>query len=1769
MAPLAVKIKHAGRVHDVELDPDLPPAAFKEAIYQKTGVPPERMKVMIKGGILKDDTDWKKVSPKEGQTFMVIGAAGELPKPPSTPIVDRTFFRAADMDDSELAQVLALPVGLVNLGNTCYMNSTVQAMRAIPELQTALQEAPTGGIAGSLKDLYNNMSKTTEAFTPATFLTNLRRAFPQFAELSRPSGGGMKGLMSGGYAQQDAEECWTQMTNALKEVPGLPDPSGSSSGRSKKFVEQYMMGEMRRELKCDEAPEEKPSVTMEKVLKLSCNITITTNYMHQGILDALDEKIEKMSPSLGRNALYTAHSRLSRLPSYLTVHMVRFAWRQDINKKAKIMRRVKFPTEFDAVDLVTDELKEKLLPVSRKLKGVEKERAERRKVRKRTKIAVKKDTDVEMADATAQGSSAGASNPTPTEPAASEEDKGKEVAGAELEDESVYREKEVKELEALVDPSLKADIGSSVSGLYDLVAIVTHKGAAADAGHYMAFVKKSVFHPVNYGKVEGDTKDAGLDEDDEDWYKFDDNKVSIFPKEKLETLAGGGEDSAAYVLLALRAALLFSTSNAYHERHVFWRILQTVFVFGVCWFLWRLFRPYVLKSPLDNIPGPPSPSFFKGNIPQLFNRHNGWEFHVQLAKYGSVVRFTEMFGKRALYVFDPKALYHIMVKDQYIYERASFQSSINDVLLGPGILSATGTAFIKPPVTDCLITVDAGDRHRFQRKNLNPVFSIVHMRYVTPIFYKTMRKLRDAVMAEIKGTSTEVDMLTWMGRAALELIGQGGLGYSFDPLVVDMKDTYGHALKTLQPAISKSRMWIMLSPYYRWLGPAWFRRFLACLVPDPFFQNLVTLKRTMSRSSQDIYNSKKSALLQGDEAVSQQIAGGKDIMSVLLKNNMEAANGERLSEEEVTAQMSTLVLAAMDTTSNALARTLHLLADNPEIQEKLRQEITNVHNGQDISYDSLVELPYLDAICRETLRHNRYPPVSITTRETCEDVIMPLSRPFLGMDGKLINEVFVPRGTLIVAGNRMSNINEELWGEDANEWKPERWLSPLPEALRSARIPGVYSNLMTFIGGSRACIGFKFAQLEMKVTLSILLESFKFSPSDKPIYWNFANVSFPTTSRDDQKPSLLLRVDALRPPTTANRRVFLSVFWLAGGPAFIAHSLFLFQCSNPRSPPNLQPVRTRIEWRVNKEKSGRTRDNFFLTGVHNKYLMDQVEMHDQALALTQVQLSPSQPLTAMSIGVLPAILLTGGLWLLWRLFSSYVRKTPLDNIPGPPPLSFLHGNIPQLYHRHMAWEYHKEISERYGSVVRFTNLFGKRALYVFDPTALHSILVKDQYMYEKAPYLLSFTKVVLGPGILSATGDRHRFHRKILNPVFSVAHMRDITPIFYETMHKLRAGIESEIKGSVREVDILSWMGRAALELIGQGGLGYSFDPLVADVEDEYGSAIKAIQPAISKIRIWMMLSPYRNWVGPAWFQRLLANFVPDQDFQRLKTVTDVLDKHSREIYTSKKKALLSGDDDMKEQVGRGKDIMSILLRSNLQADECDRLSEAEVIAQMSTMAFAAMDTTSNALARILHLLAHHPDAQEKLRKEILGARNGQDISYDKLVDLPYLDAVCRETLRLYPPLPLSSREAGEDLIMPLSKPIRGVDGSLINELLVPRGTLVVAGLSMCNINKDIWGEDADEWKPERWLSPLPDAVKDAHIPGVYANLMTFLGGGRACIGFKFAQLEMKVVLSILLESFRFSPSDKAVCWNFANVSFPSAGMKDPNPSLPLRVEAI
>ena len=73
---------------------------------------------------------------------------------------------------------------------------------------------------------------------------------------------------------------------------------------------------------------------------------------------------------------------------------------------------------------------------------------------------------------------------------------------------------------------------------------------------------------------------------------------------------------------------------------------------------------------------------------------------------------------------------------------------------------------------------------------------------------------------------------------------------------------------------------------------------------------------------------------------------------------------------------------------------------------------------------------------------------------------------------------------------------------------------------------------------------------------------------------------------------------------------------------------------------------------------------------------------------------------------------------------------------------------------------------------------------------------------------------------------------------------------------------------------------------------------------------------------------------------------------------------------------------------------------------------------------------------------------------------------------------------------------------MPLSQPITGSDGSALFEIFVPKGTRLLTSLVHCNSDPDIWGPDAEEWNPERWINPLPDTVASAKVPGVYSNML-------------------------------------------------------------------
>ncbi|KAH8991720.1 cytochrome P450 [Lactarius akahatsu] len=480
--------------------------------------------------------------------------------------------------------------------------------------------------------------------------------------------------------------------------------------------------------------------------------------------------------------------------------------------------------------------------------------------------------------------------------------------------------------------------------------------------------------------------------------------------------------------------------------------------------------------------------------------------------------------------------------------------------------------------------------------------------------------------------------------------------------------------------------------------------------------------------------------------------------------------------------------------------------------------------------------------------------------------------------------------------------------------------------------------------------------------------------------------------------------------------------------------------------------------------------------------------------------------------------------------------------------------------RHMfnpyAFSFHEELFRTYGTVARVYGFLGDIQLVVSDPKACNNIFIKDQLIFEQTE-AQSFPKSssVLAK-FVTYLGVHHRRQRKLLNPLFNVNHLRHMIPIFHRVARKLRGNLELIVLDGPQEINIADWIGRFALELIGEAGLGYSFGTLEGR-NDEYCRALNDLTcfpgqlcPLLRFIETCFLTST-RSSIPQ--FSKLVGRMLPWPKLNHLMDISETMNAGARRIYEAKKRLLELGDDATIKQVGDGKDILGLLMQTCAAESENDRPSEEEVLAHMTLLVFSATDTTSSALSRILHLLALYPDTQDKLRKELKEAcEENEELTHDQLVSLPFLEAVCRETLRLYPPGSGVMRTARSDVVLPLSSPIHDIDGREIHEIFVPKNTNLF--IQIYNLNRDpsIWGSDAAEWKPERWLAPLPESVANANIQGVYANTMTFIGGPRSCIGFKFSQLEMKVALSLIIPTFRFTPAEVDVVWRFGVIVNPS-----------------
>ncbi|KAJ7252827.1 cytochrome P450 [Mycena rebaudengoi] len=492
-----------------------------------------------------------------------------------------------------------------------------------------------------------------------------------------------------------------------------------------------------------------------------------------------------------------------------------------------------------------------------------------------------------------------------------------------------------------------------------------------------------------------------------------------------------------------------------------------------------------------------------------------------------------------------------------------------------------------------------------------------------------------------------------------------------------------------------------------------------------------------------------------------------------------------------------------------------------------------------------------------------------------------------------------------------------------------------------------------------------------------------------------------------------------------------------------------------------------------------------------------------------------------------------GTLLLYLLFPVlqvlyYNMTSPLRHVAGPRSPSLIFGNFKEMAgDPGLTAKWRKE----FGPNVLFKGLFSIYELHTSDLAAINHIVTKPD-IYQKLPSNIISNERLFGKGLVSVELEEHRRQRRALNPAFGVPQIRAVTEIFVEKAVELRniwaRQVADENDGG--RIEILSWLRRMTLDVIGQAGFNYHFDALQVDKKPN----------ELNQVFSELFHSPQSSRYATLRIQQAMVpilRLVPASGSNVLREARNKMYAIGMQI-VSKSKAEINASKGEKN-LGKSRDLLSTLLKANLSTTipETQRLNDAEIVGQIPTFFLAgheqSVETTSLSTAWALYALSVNAAAQSKLREELL-TLSTDNPTLDELNSLPYLEYVVREVMRVHAPVLFTQRMAMEDDVLPLSKPYIDQRGRSHDSLTIPKGQRIHIPILAINTDKAIWGEDASEFKPERW-DKIPESV--SAIPGVWANLFTFFAGPHNCIGFRFALAEMKALLFTLVRAFEFEPA--------------------------------
>jgi len=414
-------------------------------------------------------------------------------------------------------------------------------------------------------------------------------------------------------------------------------------------------------------------------------------------------------------------------------------------------------------------------------------------------------------------------------------------------------------------------------------------------------------------------------------------------------------------------------------------------------------------------------------------------------------------------------------------------------------------------------------------------------------------------------------------------------------------------------------------------------------------------------------------------------------------------------------------------------------------------------------------------------------------------------------------------------------------------------------------------------------------------------------------------------------------------------------------------------------------------------------------------------------------------------------------------------------------------------------------------VIRYLHAFNSERVLVTTPKALGEVLVTKNYEFIKPPQFKDGLGRILGIGVLLAEGDEHKRQRKNLMPAFAFRHVKDLYSVFWAKSKEVTEAMVNALQKSNPEtgkpsdvLEVNNWASRATLDIIGVAGMGHDFNA-IQDPNSELNQVYRKVFKPSKAAQIIQFASIFI----PLWLIRSL----PLKRNNDIDEASGQIKKICRELIEKKRRNMEKGGQ-------QDVDILSVALESGGFSDE-------DLVNQMMTFLAAGHETTASAMTWAAYWLCRYPDVQKRLREEVranLPSINSADanISSTDVDHCHYLHAVCNEILRILPPVALTLRIAAND--------------TTIAGHFIPKGAPVVLALWAVNVDKSLWGDDADQFNPDRWMGE-----GRANSGGADSNysFLTFLHGPRSCIGQGFAKAEFACLLAAWAGKFEMEFSNK------------------------------